>query len=128
MISLRRKLTILILLISLSLAGNAQDEDLIQLSGVIRNEFLQPLQFTHILITNQSRGTISDQKGMFSFIVEPYDTILFSAVGFKKVGLIIPDTLKTFHLEVDIYMETDTIMIEEVISSRLFLRNCFIRL
>jgi len=112
---LRRKLTILILLISLSLAGYAQDEDLIQLSGVIRNEFLQPLQFTHILIANQNRGTISDQKGMFSFIVEPYDTILFSAVGFKKVGLIIPDTLKTFHLEVDIYMETDTIMIEEVI-------------
>ena len=52
---------------------------------------------------------------MFSFIVEPYDTILFSSVGYKKVGLIIPDTLKTFHLELDIYMETDTIMIEEVI-------------
>ena len=112
---MRRNIIILILLLSLSLAGYSQEQELIQLSGVIRNEHLQPLQFTHILITNQNRGTISDQKGMFSFIVEPYDTILFSSVGYKKVGLIIPDTLKTFHLELDIYMETDTIMIEEVI-------------
>ncbi|MBL7112649.1 MAG: carboxypeptidase-like regulatory domain-containing protein [Bacteroidales bacterium] len=102
-------------MLSISLAGYTQKQDLIQLSGVIRNELLQPLQFTHILIKNQHRGTISDQKGMFSFIVEPYDTILFSSVGYKRVGLIIPDTLKTFHLELDIYMETDTIMIEEVI-------------
>jgi hypothetical protein len=102
-------------LLSVSLAGYTQKQDLIQLSGVIRNELLQPLQFTHILITNQHRGTISDQKGMFSFIVEPYDTVLFSSVGYKRVGLIIPDTLKTFHLELDIYMETDTILIEEVI-------------
>jgi hypothetical protein len=112
---LRRNILILILLFSLCLAVYSQEQELIQLSGVIRNEHLQPLQFTHILITNQNRGTISDQKGMFSFIVEPYDTILFSSVGYKKVGLIIPDTLKTFHLELDIYMETDTIMIEEVI-------------
>jgi hypothetical protein len=112
---LLRRIVIICLFISVSLSGYSQKQDLIQLSGVIRNEYLQPLQFTHILITNQNRGTISDLKGMFSFIVEPHDTILFSSVGYKKVGLIIPDTLKTFHLEVDIYMETDTIMIEEVI-------------
>ena len=112
---MRYQFVIIILFFSVSLSGYAQDHDLIQLSGVVRNEFMQPLQFTHILVTNQHRGTISDQKGMFSFIVQPHDTILFSQVGYKRVGLIIPDTLKTFHLEVDIYMETDTIMIEEVI-------------
>lgn len=90
-------------------------EKLIQLSGVVRNDYMQPMQFVHILILNKSKGTISDQKGMFSFIVEPHDTILFSAVGFKRTGLIIPDTLESFHYPVDVIMEQDTIEIREVI-------------
>lgn len=90
-------------------------EKLIQLSGVVRNEYLHPLQFVHILILNKSKGTISDQKGMFSFVVEPHDTILFSAVGYKRTGLIIPDTLKSFNYPVDVIMQEDTIEIKEVI-------------
>ena len=73
------------------------------------------MQFVHILILNTRRGTISDTRGMFSFVVQPYDTILFSAVGYKRTGLIIPDTLKSFNYPVDVIMETDTIEIREVI-------------
>jgi hypothetical protein len=83
---------------SLSFPASAQaDEKLIQLSGVVRDQTLHPLQFVHILILNKARGTISDTRGMFSFVVQPHDTIVFSAVGYKRTGLIIPDTLKTFH-------------------------------
>ena len=92
-----------------------RDEKLIQLSGVVRNEYLQPMQFVHILILNKRRGTISDTRGMFSFVVQPHDTILFSAVGYKRTGLIIPDTLESFNYPVDVIMETDTIEIREVI-------------
>jgi len=92
-----------------------QREKLIQLSGVIRNEHLQPIQFAHIVIQNKNRGTISDLNGMFSFVVEAQDTVLFTAVGYKRAGLVIPDTLTRYHLSLDIYMETDTIWIEEVI-------------
>jgi hypothetical protein len=108
---------LLITIISLSICclGQSQPEKLIQLSGTIRNEFLQPIQFAHIVILNKNRGTISDLRGMFSFVVEPHDTVSFTAVGFKRVALIIPDTLTRYHLPVDIYMETDTIWIEEVI-------------
>jgi hypothetical protein len=56
------------------------DERLVQLSGVVRNEYLQPLQFVHILIMNQRRGTISDTRGMFSFVVHPRDKIMFSSL------------------------------------------------
>jgi hypothetical protein len=87
----------------------------VQLSGVVRNELLQPLKFVHIVILNKHRGTISDTRGMFSFVVEEHDTIMFSAVGFKSTGLIIPDTLDSFNYPVDIVMETDTIEIAEVI-------------
>ncbi len=115
---MKKNLLILITLCVVLIPSSAQrkrDEKLIQLSGVVRNEFLQPLQFVHILIMNQSRGTISDTKGMFSFVVEPYDTIVFSAVGYKRTGIVVPDTLESFHFPVDIVMEGDTIEIREVI-------------
>ena len=113
---MKRNFLILILLCSLTIPSTAQaDEKLIQLSGVVRNETLHPLQFVHILILNKARGTISDTRGMFSFVVQPHDTIIFSAVGYKRTGLIIPDTLKTFHYPVDVIMQEDTIHIREVI-------------
>jgi hypothetical protein len=109
--------TVLIIFVGLLLCSISygQREKLIQLSGVIRNEYLQPIQYAHIIVQNKNRGTISDMHGMFSFVVEPLDTITFTAVGFKRVALIIPDTLTRYHLSVDIYMETDTIWIEEVV-------------
>ena len=113
---MKRNLLILIFLCSLSFPASAQaDEKLIQLSGVVRDQTLHPLQFVHILILNKARGTISDTRGMFSFVVQPHDTIVFSAVGYKRTGLIIPDTLKTFHYPVDVIMQEDTIRIKEVI-------------
>ena len=110
-----------LIIISILIAGiftptlSQDDEKLVQLSGVVRNEYLQPLQFVHILIMNQHRGTISDTRGMFSFVVHPRDTIMFSAVGYKRTGLIIPDDLASFNYPVDVIMEGDTIEIREVI-------------
>jgi CarboxypepD_reg-like domain len=111
------KKALLIIFVGLLTSGIVwgQREKLIQLSGVIRNEYLQPVQYAHIVIQNKNRGTISDMHGMFSFVVEPLDTVTFTAVGFKRVALVIPDTLTRYHLSVDIYMETDTIWIDEVV-------------
>lgn len=112
---MRRYLFIIMINLFICNLAHSQHEKLIQLSGVIRNEYFQPVQFAHIVIHNKNRGTISDLRGMFSFVVEPYDTVLFTAIGFKRVALVIPDTLTRYHLPVDIYMETDTVWIEEVI-------------
>ncbi|MFC2115716.1 carboxypeptidase-like regulatory domain-containing protein [Bacteroidota bacterium] len=113
---MKKYLLILFTLLVVFQDSNGQDtEKLVQLSGVVRTEYLQPLQFVHILILNKHQGTISDTKGMFSFVVQPHDTIMFSAVGYKRTGLIIPDTLETFNYPVDVIMETDTIEIREVI-------------
>jgi hypothetical protein len=92
-----------------------KDDKLIQFSGVVRNEYLQPLQFVHILILNKHRGTISDTRGMFSFVVEPSDSIIFSAVGYKRTGVVIPDTLRSHYYPIDVIMESDTVEIREVI-------------
>ncbi len=112
---MKKIIVIFVLFVIICELSYSQKEKLIQLSGVVRNELLQPVQFAHIVIKNKNRGTISDLNGMFSFVVESLDTVLFTAVGYKRAGLAIPDTLTRYHLSVDIYMETDTIWIEEVI-------------
>jgi len=92
----------------------AQGHKLIELSGIVTDQEQQPLSFVNIIIKNKDRGTISDIRGMFSFPAETGDTVLFSSVGFKRVTLIIPDTLDRVHYPVEIMMPTDTIMISEV--------------
>ena len=97
-----------------SLRG-VQKERLIQLTGMVKNELLIPQQFVHIVIRNKNRGTISDFSGMFSFVVSPLDTVLFSAVGLKTFYLSIPANPARDYYHVEIRMQTDTIMIDEVI-------------
>lgn len=92
----------------------SQNENLVQFTGRVFNEFIQPLAFTNIVITNQGRGTISDKSGKFSFVVQQNDTVLFSSIGYKKAIVIIPDTLKSKFLTRDVLLESDTIMIAAV--------------
>jgi hypothetical protein len=85
----------------------AQDKkpNLVQLSGIITNELLQPLQFAHIFVLNNYRGTITDREGKFSFVTQGNDSIMFSTVGYKKKIIIIPDTLLDPFLHLDIRLE-----------------------
>lgn len=96
------------------LSVSQQEENAIQLSGMIRDEANKPVQFATIVVPNRYKGTVSDQRGMFSFIVYPNDTVRFSSIGFKSQFLVIPDTLESFHYPVDIRMESDTIHLAEI--------------
>jgi hypothetical protein len=89
------------------------EEDLVQLSGMVKDEFDRPLQFTTIRVLNRKQGTISDQSGIFSFISEPFDTIKFSSVGYKSAIFVLPDSLPSPHLNIDVYLTRDTVMLEE---------------
>ncbi len=91
-----------------------QDKKLVQLTGRITNEILEPLPFAHILIMNNLRGTISDNDGIFSIVTEVNDTVLFSTVGYKRRILVIPDTLPKPFLTIDFILHQDTILIDEV--------------
>jgi hypothetical protein len=92
-----------------------QDEkELIQFSGVIRNLKNEPVENVHIINIRERTGTTSNYKGMFSFIVHPSDSILFSAVGYKNTLVAIPKLLKDQHYPRDVYMLNDTLKIAEV--------------
>jgi hypothetical protein len=111
---MRKYFTILTIHILFAFVICGQDKDLVQLTGRITNEVSEPLPFAHVLIMNNFRGTITDREGKFSLVVEVYDTILFSTVGYKRKILTIPDTLPKPFLTTDIVLVEDTILIAEV--------------
>ncbi|MBN1597589.1 MAG: carboxypeptidase-like regulatory domain-containing protein [Bacteroidales bacterium] len=116
-----KRLIVLFLLFTLNIlyaAGQLKTErknkELVQLTGRLLDELLQPLPYAHILVLNNYRGTITDKEGKFSFVTEENDSIMFSSLGYKRQIIIIPDNLKEPFLTMDIVLETDTFMIGEV--------------
>ena len=102
-------------LFSIAICGYSQyDDKLVQFSGVVKSETGLSLPYVHIIILNNNRGTVTDINGMFSFVTNPNDTILFSSVGFKRQIFTIPDTVEGKFVDKIITLQTDTILIEEV--------------
>ncbi len=82
----------------------------VQLSGITVTEDQSILPFVTILVKNRFKGTVSDQRGFFSFVALKGDTIQFSEVGFKPNYFIMPET------QADLYtlvmpLERDTIVL-----------------
>ncbi len=110
---IKRNLYIFLLIIfSSSLHG--QKDDLIQFSGVVRNLKYEPVENVHIINVHDKTGTTSNRRGMFSFIVHPSDSVVFTSVGYKNTLVIIPDTVLNGHYPRDVYMLNDTIQLAEV--------------
>ncbi len=91
------------------------DKNLVQFTGRLTDELLQPLPYAHVLILNNYRGTITDNQGKFSLVTEINDSIMLSTVGYKRKIITIPNTLEEPFLTMDIVLETDTFMIAEVV-------------
>jgi hypothetical protein len=89
-------------------------DELVQFSGIVRDLQHQPLSHVNIINLNDRRGTTADSRGMFSFIVRPNDTILFSHMGHKGTIHVIPDSLAGQQYPADIYMVSDTFHLAEV--------------
>ena len=105
------------LLLPGELAGQwrrSQEENLLQFSGIVRDLQHQPLPHVNIIILNERRGTTSDHRGMFSFVVKPNDTILFSHMGHKATLHVIPDSVGGQQYPADIFMVSDTFQLAEV--------------
>ncbi len=91
-----------------------QKDELIEFSGIVRDLEHRPLPYVNIVILNQRRGTTTDRRGMFSFVVRPSDTILFSHMGHKGTIHVIPDSLSGQQYPADIFMVSDTFHLAEV--------------
>jgi hypothetical protein len=108
-------LTLTILSFSFSFSQNAK-RDPIQFSGVIVDgDSLAPIPFTTIIVRGSNRGTIADYYGYFSFVAQKGDTIDFSAVGYKSVYFVIPDSLVENRYSLIQMLFTDTILLRETV-------------
>jgi hypothetical protein len=93
--------------------GNAQEKKLVQLSGTVKDELLQPLPFAQILVLNSYRGAITNNYGTFSVVVEESDSVLISSVGYKTKYIMIPENLPSKFLNLEILLYVDTLAIAE---------------
>ncbi|MBK9075777.1 MAG: carboxypeptidase-like regulatory domain-containing protein [Flavobacteriales bacterium] len=110
---------LLLLAAALFISTQAQvamnDRELIQFSGVVvSGDSLTPVPFTNILIKHSYRGTISDVYGYFSFVAQEGDTIIFSAVGFKRSQFTIPMDLEERKYSMIHQLYADTVQLAEL--------------
>src|SRR5690554_7105230 len=92
------------------------DADLIQFSGVvITGDSLNPVPFTNVIIRQTGRGTMTDYYGYFSFVAQKGDSVLFSAVGFKRNRFVIPDSLTENKYSLIQIMYSDTVQLQETV-------------
>lgn len=100
------------------LEANSQDNDekYVQFSGiVVTGDSINPVPFTNIVIKSTWRGTVADYYGYFSFVARKNDTIVFSAVGFKKSEFIIPDTINADRYSLIQVLPSDTILLAQTV-------------
>jgi len=62
-------------------------EVLVQWTGVVRNDLLQPIPFAYIYLQKDHRSTMTNQQGMFTITTYPLDTLFVSSLGHKPVKI-----------------------------------------
>lgn len=107
---MKRILLALSLLLFTGLSLHAQEERLIQLSGVVvSGDSLEQMPYVTIYDRTSKHGTVGDYFGFFSVVVEPGDTIFFGSLGYEQSSYIVPDTLKEARYSIIHMMHVDTI-------------------
>jgi hypothetical protein len=87
----------------------------IQVDGFVFDKYLNPVSNVTIYSANLRVGSTSKQNGIYSIISMPGDTIVFSTIGFRRTLLAVPESIADNHYHVDIYLDFDTIAINDVL-------------
>lgn len=91
-----------------------QDNNLIDLSGTVKNSYNEFLAGVKIKIKNKQKITITDDRGMFNMIAEKRDSVIMTYPGYKKGYIYISDTNHSSFYSVDFILFPDTIVIDAV--------------
>lgn len=93
---------------ALAQSDNEKDS-IVQLYGVVMTaDSLEGLPAVSIVVKGQNRGTISNDRGVFSIVVLKGDVVEFTSVGFKPKSVNIPRDLKGNQFSIIQLMVTDT--------------------
>lgn len=93
----------------------ATQEKYIQVDGIVYDEMGNPLPNISIWSYHLRIGASSKTHGIYSIISVPGDTIVFSAIGLKRTYILTPENLTENRYLRDVFMEYDTISINDVL-------------
>lgn len=109
-----------ILLFFLPSAAKAQFENfkdsVVQLYGVVMTaDSLKGLPAVSVVVKGQNRGTITNDRGVFSIVVLKGDKVEFTSIGYKPVLVSIPVNLQGNQQSVVQLMVNDTVYLPATI-------------
>ncbi len=87
------------------------NKQVVQLYGVIRTESNIPLPQASVFVEGTKRGTLTNDRGIYSIVVKKGDKIRFSYIGFKDAIVSIPADLISQTYNVDFKMQEDTTLL-----------------
>jgi hypothetical protein len=82
---------------------------------VLSSDSLLPVENVHIISKFNQWGTISDEKGNFSLLVDDNDSLLITSIGFSPLILFLNDSVRSVKPPFPIYLAKDTIMMNEFV-------------
>lgn len=103
---------------STSIKAQAQQhpDSIVQLYGVVMSaDSLKPMTAASVIVQGKGRGTIANDAGVFSIVVEKGDKIRFSSVGYKDITITIPHNIKGKEYSVIQLMVEDTVYLPATI-------------
>lgn len=109
-----------ILLLTGAVQSKAQFESfkdsVVQLYGIVMTaDSLKGLESVSVVVKGQGRGTITNEKGIFSIVVLKGDEIEFSSVGYKSKMVTIPKNLQGNQQSIIQLMINDTVYLPATI-------------
>lgn len=91
-------------------------DSVVQLYGIVMTaDSLKGLESVSVMVKGQNRGTVTNEKGVFSIVVVKGDEIQFSSIGFKPKTITIPRNLEGNQHSVIQLMVNDTVYLAATI-------------
>lgn len=89
--------------------------NIIQFTGVVfESDSSSVIPGVHVYVPKSGRGTTTNPYGFFSMPVIEGDSIIFSAVGFKRSYYVVPGHDKESSLKIVLTLQEDVTFLEEV--------------
>lgn len=91
-------------------------DSVVQLYGVVMTaDSLQGLPSVSVMVKGQNRGTITNDKGVFSIVVLKGDKVEFTSIGYKPILVTIPSDLPGNQQSLIQLMVNDTVYLPATI-------------
>ena len=91
-------------------------DSVVQLYGIVMTaDSLKGIPAVSVVVKGQNRGTITNDKGVFSIVVLKGDNVEFTSIGYKPILVSIPSNLQGNQHSIIQLMVTDTVFLPATI-------------